>query len=125
MNWYMEVLRKYFVFNGRARRKEYWMFYLFNLLISIGLLIVDNLIGTFSAESGFGLLSTIYGLAVLIPGLAVCVRRLHDTGRSGWWILIALVPFVGPIVLLVFMVLDSEAGTNAYGPNPKAVVPVV
>jgi len=125
MNWYMEVLRKYFVFNGRARRKEYWMFYLFNLLISIGLLIVDNLIGTFSADSGLGLLSTIYGLAVLIPGLAVCVRRLHDTGRSGWWILIALVPFVGPIVLLVFMVLDSEAGTNAYGPNPKAVVPVV
>ena len=123
MNYYMDVLRKYFVFSGRARRKEYWMFILFNILISIGLSIVDRVTGLYSAESGVGLLSTIYSLAVLIPSIAVGVRRLHDTNRSGWWMLICLVPFIGSIVLLVFFVLDSDPGTNQYGPNPKLAGP--
>jgi len=123
MNYYMDVLRKYFVFSGRARRKEYWMFFLFNLLATIVLVFIDSAIGMYSAENGIGLLSGLYSLAVLIPSISVGVRRLHDTGKSGWWMLIALVPFIGSIVLLVFFVLDSDPGSNQYGPNPKSVGP--
>jgi uncharacterized membrane protein YhaH (DUF805 family) len=120
MSWYLEVLKKYAVFEGRARRKEYWFFYLINLVIIFVLILIDSLIGTFSPEAGIGLFSGLYALAVFIPSIAVIVRRLHDTGRSGWWILIALVPIIGSIVLLIFMLLDSEPGANQYGPNPKA-----
>ena len=120
LSWYLEVLKKYAVFSGRARRKEYWMFLLINVLISVVLIAIDGLIGTFSPQTGFGLLQGLYSLAVLIPSIAVTVRRLHDTGRSGWWILIALIPFIGAIVLLIFMALDSEPGANQYGLNPKA-----
>jgi|SRR5690625_3002426 len=119
MNWYLEVLKKYAVFSGRARRKEYWFFVLFNIIISIVLAVIDSVTGSFSPEAGTGLLGWIYTLAVLIPGIAVSVRRLHDTGRSGWWLLIALVPLIGAIVLLVFMVQDSKPGQNQYGANPK------
>ncbi len=119
MNWYLEVLKKYAVFSGRARRKEYWYFVLFNIIISIVLAVIDGVTGSFSAEAGMGLLGGIYTLAVLIPGIAVSVRRLHDTERSGWWLLIALVPLIGVIVLLVFMVQDSKLGQNQYGANPK------
>jgi uncharacterized membrane protein YhaH (DUF805 family) len=119
MNWYLEVLKKYAVFSGRARRKEYWFFTLFSTLISIALAIVDNMMGTVSAEAGTGLLGGLYSLAVLIPSLAVSVRRLHDTDHSGWWLLIALAPCVGVIVLLVLMVTDSTPGNNQYGPSPK------
>src|SRR4051812_6343014 len=108
MSWYLEVLKKYAVFDGRARRKEYWMFFLFNLLISVVLIAVDALIGIFSPQAGVGVLQGLYSLAVLIPSIAVTVRRLHDTGRTGWWILIGLIPVIGGIVLLIFMVLDSE-----------------
>lgn len=119
MNWYLEVLKKYAVFSGRARRKEYWFFVLFNIIISIVLAVIDGVTGSFSPEAGMGLLRGIYTLAVLIPGIAVSVRRLHDTERSGWWLLIALVPLIGAIVLLVFMVQDSKPGQNQYGANPK------
>ncbi len=119
MSWYLEVLKKYAVFDGRARRKEYWMFFLINLLISVVLIAIDSLIGTFS-QTGFGLPQGLYSLAVLIPSIAVTVRRLHDIGRTGWWILIGLIPVIGGIVLLIFMVLDSQPGVNQYGPNPKA-----
>jgi uncharacterized membrane protein YhaH (DUF805 family) len=119
MHWYIEVLRKYAVFGGRARRKEYWFFVLFNILISIGLGIIDGITGTYNVEVGIGLLGSIYALAVLIPSIAVTVRRLHDVDRSGWWILIAFIPIIGAIVLLVFMVLDSNSGPNRFGENPK------
>jgi len=119
MNWYIDVLKKYAVFQGRARRKEYWFFVLFNVIISIGLTIVDVMIGTFNAETGIAYLSTLYSLAVLIPSIAVSVRRLHDTDRTGWWLFIALIPLIGLIVLLVFMFLDSQPGDNKYGANPK------
>ncbi|TAK60993.1 DUF805 domain-containing protein [Methylobacter sp.] len=119
MNWYLETLKKYAVFSGRARRKEYWYFFLFNFLISILLVVIDSAMGTVSAETGLGLLSGIYSLAVLIPGISVTVRRLHDTDRSGWWCFIALIPVIGGIVLLIFMALDSTPGDNQYGPNPK------
>ena len=119
MNWYLEALKKYAVFSGRARRKEYWYFFLFNILISIVLAVIDGMTGTLDAEAGIGLLGGIYGLAVLIPGLAVSVRRLHDTDRSGWWLLIVLIPLIGAIVILVFMVQDSKPNENQYGSNPK------
>jgi uncharacterized membrane protein YhaH (DUF805 family) len=122
MNWYFEVLKKYAVFSGRARRMEYWMFALFNSIISIVLAILDAALG-FSDKGGGGPLGGLYSLAVLIPGLAVSVRRLHDIGRSGWWLFIGLIPCVGVIVLLVFMVQDSDPGENQYGPNPKAELP--
>jgi uncharacterized membrane protein YhaH (DUF805 family) len=112
MNWYLEVLKKYAVVSGRARRSEYWYFVLFNLIIFIILTIIDYAINS-------AILSTIYSLAVLIPSIAVAVRRLHDTNRTGWWLLIGLIPIIGFIVLLIFMVQDSQKGENQYGPNPK------
>ena len=112
MNWYLDVLKKYAVFEGRARRTEYWMFLLFNVIVSI-------VLGAVDFATGIGVLGIIYTLAVFIPGLAVAVRRLHDTDRSGWWMLILLVPLIGFIVFLVFMCLDSTQGNNQYGPNPK------
>jgi len=120
MNWYLEVFKKYAVFSGRSRRKEYWYFVLFNLIACIILAIIDVLTGTYSAHTGMGLLGAVYGLAVLVPGIAVSVRRLHDTGRSGWWLLLAFIPVIGGLVLLIFMLQDSKPGENQYGPNPKA-----
>jgi uncharacterized membrane protein YhaH (DUF805 family) len=118
MDWYLGVLKKYTVFTGRARRREYWMFVLFNIIISVVLSIIDRVIG--NPEMGLGILGTLYALAVLVPSLAVGVRRLHDTNRSGWWLLIGLIPCIGFIVLIIFTVQDSQAGDNQYGPNPKA-----
>ena len=119
MSWYLQALKKYAVFSGRSRRMEYWYFVLFNIIVSIVLGAIDALLGTLGSGMGVGLLSGIYGLAILIPSLAVTVRRLHDIDRSGWWILIGLVPLIGAIVLLVFALLDSTPGSNQYGPNPK------
>lgn len=122
MNWYLDVLKKYAEFSGRARRKEYWMFALFNLIIFVALMIFSAVIASMDESLGMigSLLILVYSLAILLPGLAVAVRRLHDTGRSGWWFLIAFVPF-GGIVLLVFTVQDSAPGENQYGKNPKGV----
>ena len=119
MSWYLQALKKYAVFSGRSRRMEYWYFVLFNIIVSIVLGTIDALLGTLGSGMGVGLLSGIYGLAILIPSLAVTVRRLHDTDRSGWWILIALVPLIGTIVILVFALLEGTPGSNQYGPNPK------
>lgn len=120
MNWYLNVLKNYATFTGRARRKEYWMFTLFNFIAVVILSILDGVLGLVSYETGFGVLSGLYSLAVLLPSLAVLVRRLHDTDRSGWWVLISLVPLVGVIVLFVFTCLDSKAGDNKFGAYPKA-----
>ncbi len=114
MNWYLDVLKKYVEFNGRARRKEYWFFMLFNVIISIVLGVIDGFIGM-----DIGILGAIYSLAVFLPSLAVTIRRLHDTDRSGWWVLIGLIPLVGGIVLLVFMCLDGNSGDNRFGADPK------
>ena len=119
MNWYLEVLKKYAVFDGRAQRAEYWYFFLFSMIISLVFVAIDIATGSFNQESGFGLLSGIYTLAVLIPTIAVGVRRLHDTNRTGWWMLLALVPLIGFIVLIVFFVIDSDPSANEYGENPK------
>lgn len=113
MQWYLKVLKNYIGFQGRARRKEYWMFFLFNFLITMLLSIIEVMFGL------GGILSGIYGLFVLLPSIAVNVRRLHDIGRTGWWMLLSFIPLVGLIVLLIFAVLDSQPGENKYGPNPK------
>ena len=119
MSWYIKVLKNYAVFEGRASRKEYWMFFLCSLVVSVALSIVDMATGITNNGNPFGI-STLYALAVLLPGIAVSVRRLHDTGRSGWSLLLALIPFVGAILLLVYYCQDSQPGDNQYGPNPKA-----
>ena len=118
MSWYVQALRKYAVFSGRARRKEYWFFVLFNLLIIAGLTLIDTFVGTYDAAREVGLLSGLYNLGMILPSLAVKTRRLHDSGRTAWWLLIGLVPVIGAIVLLVFFVLDSQSGDNIYGRNP-------
>jgi uncharacterized membrane protein YhaH (DUF805 family) len=111
MNWYLEVLKKYAVFSGRAGRSEYWMFLLFNIMITFVIGLIEGFVGS------PGIVSLLYGLAVLVPAIGVSVRRLHDTNRSGWWLLISFVPFIGTIVLLVFMTLESQYGDNRFGPN--------
>ena len=114
-------LSKYVGFSGRARRSEYWYFALFTFLVSVVSTIFDVVLGTdYEGAASGGLINTVASLALFLPSLAVGVRRLHDTDRSGWWMLITLVPFIGVIVLLVFMLLDSQPGTNRFGPNPKA-----
>ncbi|MDD5009017.1 MAG: DUF805 domain-containing protein [Syntrophorhabdaceae bacterium] len=120
MNWYLQALKKYAVFSGRARRKEYWYFFLFNFIVGLVLGFIDGLVGTSSKGAGIGLLGSIYVLAVFVPGIAVSVRRLHDTNRSGWWLLIVLIPIIGAIILLVFMMQGSRKDENRYGPNPTA-----
>lgn len=112
MNWYTLVLTKYAVFDGRARRTEYWMYTLFNVIIAVVLSLIDR-------AMGHHFLYPLYALAVLLPSIGVSIRRLHDTDRSGWWLLLAFVPIVGGIVLLVFMCMDSQPGGNQYGANPK------
>lgn len=121
MNWYITAVKKYATFSGRARRKEYWYFFLFNVLISLSLSFVDSLTGSFDPDTGYGLLSGIYSLALFIPGIAVSVRRLHDTGRTGWWLFILLIPIIGVLVLLYFTVSDGNPGTNEYGADPKGI----
>ncbi|HED38054.1 MAG TPA: DUF805 domain-containing protein [Ignavibacteria bacterium] len=116
MNYYLEVLKKYAVFSGRARRAEYWYFALFNAIISIILSIISIAIG-----DKLIILWIVYSLAVLIPSIAVSVRRMHDIGKNGWTILIGLIPLIGLIWLFVLTVLDSNPGENKYGSNPKGV----
>jgi uncharacterized membrane protein YhaH (DUF805 family) len=122
MNWYLDAWKNYINFQGRARRKAYWMFVLFNLIALVVLSFIESAIGL-SGQNGYGILTGLYTLAIILPLIALAVRRLHDTGRSGWWILIGLVPLVGPIVLIVFYVTDSQPGSNEYGPNPKESAP--
>ena len=121
MNWYLIALKKYAVFSGRSRRKEYWYFYLFYILFIFVLTFIDIMIGTYDAVAEIGLIGGVFVLFMLIPLLAASVRRLHDTDRSGWWLLIALIPLIGAIVILVFTLQDSKPGENQYGSNPKEV----
>lgn len=120
MNYYLHVLRNYTNFSGRARRKEYWMFVLFNFIFVVIAAVLDNVLGlTFAPGIPYGWIYLLYTLFVLLPSLAVGVRRLHDIGKSGWWLLIALIPLIGGIWLLVLLVTDGNAGDNEYGPDPK------
>ncbi|NML69720.1 DUF805 domain-containing protein [Chryseobacterium sp. RP-3-3] len=120
MKWYLKVLKQYADFTGRARRTEYWMYILFNMIFAIIAAVLDNLLGLkFNQEIPYGFIYLIYGLATFIPGLAVMVRRLHDVDKSGWWVFISLIPIVGTIWLLVLLATDGTPGANQYGVNPK------
>ncbi len=116
----------YSKFKGRSRRSEYWWIQLFlvltNLAVAgIDLVLMNGDVERFIANGGGGIVGLIWILVTIVPALAVLVRRLHDTGKSGWWVLIGFVPLVGGIVLLVFTVLDSDAGGNKFGESPKAL----
>lgn len=117
MNWYLEVLKKYAVFSGRARRKEYWFFALFNTIVYILFGVLAGVMGQDSA-SIVGILIFIYALGVLLPAIGVTIRRLHDIDKSGWWILVSFVPFIGGIVLFIFTVLPGTPGPNNFGEDP-------
>lgn len=125
MEWYLKVLKRYVDFNGRSQRKEYWMFQLFNLLAMVVLGIVSILVFGGGTEDGgpADILGGVYGLAVFLPSLGVTVRRLHDIGKSGWWVLLGFIPLIGMLVLIFFFAKDSQPETNQYGPNPKAGLP--
>ncbi|MDD2805830.1 MAG: DUF805 domain-containing protein [Elusimicrobiales bacterium] len=123
MDWYLAALKNYVGFSGRARRKEYWLFFLFNLLAVFGLSFVDIVSGLYSKSLGAGLFGGAYSLLVLLPSIAVSVRRLHDTARSAWWLLLAIVPFIGPLALVVIYCLEGTPGENEYGGDPKAPAP--
>jgi uncharacterized membrane protein YhaH (DUF805 family) len=123
MEWYLMALKRYAEFNGRSRRKEYWLFTLYNIVIFMVLYLAGLvLLLRSSIYVVFFGLAFLYWLAVLVPGLAVCVRRLHDIDKSGWFILISLIPAVGGIILIVLLCLDGTPGDNRYGPSPKAIV---
>ncbi|WP_025273439.1 DUF805 domain-containing protein [Haloglycomyces albus] len=116
MNWYLTAWKKYAVFSGRSRRRELWWFILINAIIGL-------ILSTLAQQTDgwfWSVITWIYGVLIIIPSIAVQVRRLHDTGRTGWWWFIGFIPIVGTIILIVFWLFDSEAGTNRYGPNPKA-----
>ena len=119
MKWWVAAMKKYTDFSGRARRAEYWMFTLLNFIIAIVTIVLDNVLGTASEELGYGLIKLefglifgLFGLATIIPALAVTVRRLHDVGKSGWWMFISLIPLIGCIWLFVLTVTDSQTGDN-------------
>lgn len=118
MEHFVGAYKKYADFTGRARRKEYWMFYLFYVLAFIPLTIVDAVLGMYNADARIGLLGGLFALASFVPSIAITARRLHDTNRSGWWQLILLIHFIGPIVLLVFLVLRGDIGDNRFGNDP-------
>tara|TARA_R110002153_G_scaffold6556_17_gene30071 strand:- start:14081 stop:14419 length:339 start_codon:yes stop_codon:yes gene_type:complete len=108
VDYFIGALKKYADFTGRARRHEYWMFILIYMIINFVLAVL-----------GLNIISMIFGLALLVPSISIAARRLHDTGRTGWWQLIALIPLIGIIILIVFLVQDSH-DTNEYGVNPKS-----
>jgi len=129
MEWMVMPLKRYADFSGRSRRKEYWMFVLLQLLIIIGICIIAVIFGGFSPDisggmpAGGGLLMGLLGLftlAFIIPSIAVQVRRFHDQDKSGWFVLLNLIPYIGGLVVLVFMCLDGTRGTNRFGEDPKA-----
>jgi len=123
-NWYLDAVKnKYAKFDSRARRKEFWFFVLMNLILVAGFSFIDGVFGTYNSGIGMGLFSGIYFIAVLIPAIAVSVRRLHDSSLSGFWILLGFIPIVGAIILIILYVRDSTPEQNEYGPNPKTDSP--
>jgi uncharacterized membrane protein YhaH (DUF805 family) len=116
--WKLVVTERYAKFDGRANRAEFWWFTLFNFIVNA----VLNVLG--QASDLFMVVGILYSLALLIPSIAVGMRRLHDVNRSGWWLLISLVPCVGIIVLIVFFATEGDRGPNQYGPPPSAITTI-
>lgn len=124
MQYYLHVLRNFSSFSTRARRKEYWMFVLVNLGISIGLMALDNVFGLTYTGASSGPLTSLYSLVVLVPSIAVAVRRLHDINKPGWWLLVAFVPVLGALYLLYLFCQEGTRGENEYGADPKGAAAV-
>jgi uncharacterized membrane protein YhaH (DUF805 family) len=118
MSWFLFCLRNYTKFTGRASRREFWSFYLLFFLTYIILALLDSLLGKFSWEKGMGPLSGIFALATVVPSLAAGARRLHDTGRSGWWQILYPVPLVGFVIVMVLLAWRGQANENRFGPPP-------
>ena len=120
MKWYLKVVRdNYANFQGRARRQEYWMFTLFNAIFIFALIIISGMLVEATDSPALMSLYLIYAIGVFIPSLAVAVRRLHDTGKSGWYYFISFIPLIGGIWLIVLLATEGDNGTNQYGPDPK------
>ena len=119
MEWYIKGINSYSDFNSRARRKEYWMFTLWNIIFALLASLLDYSFGIVYPLVGYGPLYIAYALFVLVPGIAVAVRRLHDTGKSGWMYLVAFIPIAGLIWLLILFIKEGDQGNNAYGEDPK------
>ena len=119
MKYFLYCLQHYADFTGRARRSEYWYFVLFNFIVSILIGLSLGVIAGLLNVPALVYLAYLWSLAVFIPSLAVSVRRLHDIGRSGWWLLLSLIPLVGAIILIIWYCKDSQPGANQYGSNPK------
>lgn len=120
MHWYLDAMRKYFVFDGRSQREAFWYFTLVNSVFAIIAAITDSILGITFGDSPYGLISFLYLLAVLCPSLALSVRRLHDIDKSAWYILLAMIPVVGPIWLLVLYCQRGTGGDNRFGLDPLA-----
>jgi uncharacterized membrane protein YhaH (DUF805 family) len=116
VHWYTDVIRRYTDFDGRADRPEFWWFALINVIVSLVLWVIG--IALIGGVSGGQILAVLYGLVTLLPVLGVEIRRLHDTNRSGWWILISLIPIIGGITLIVFLAGAGTRGPNRFGPEP-------
>jgi len=119
MNYYLKCLQNYANFNGRARRAEYWYFFLFNVIFALAAMILDNVAGLANGTTGYGPIYVLYSLFAFLPGLANSVRRMHDIGKSGWMILVGLIPLIGAIWLLILFATEGNKGENEYGPDPK------
>lgn len=122
MEWMTLPLKRYAEFTGRSRRKEYWMFFLGVIIVTIILSILEGITGLSGMIGPYGPLTTIFLLGIIVPSIAVQVRRFHDQDKSGWFVLLGLIPFVGGIIVLVFMCLEGTNGQNQYGPDPKGGV---
>ena len=123
MEYFISAIKQYVVFKGRARRKEFWYFYLISLVISLALAFLDHQMGTFNPEMGGGLLGGVYGIFIFLPSLSLTVRRIHDTSHSGYWAFILLIPIIGFLAILFFASMDSKPGSNEYGISPKEPAP--
>lgn len=119
MEWMMMPLQRYADFSGRSRRKEYWMFVLGVIIVAIVLSVIEGVLGLTGMIGPYGPLSALFLLAIIIPGIAVQVRRFHDQDKSGWFVLLGFIPIVGGLIVLVFMCLEGTRGPNQYGPDPK------
>ena len=118
VEWAKRPLQKYAEFTGRASRPEYWWFVLAQIVVMLVAMFLDSMLGTDFGDSGYGFIYLVVALALVVPAIAVGIRRLHDTDRSGWWLLIALIPIVGAIILIVFLASEGTKGDNQYGPPP-------
>ena len=119
MEWMMMPLQRYADFSGRSRRKEYWMFFLFVIIVALVLGIIEGVLGLTGMIGPYGPLTALFLLGIIIPGIAVQVRRFHDQDKTGWFVLLGLIPIVGGLIVLVFMCLEGTRGPNQYGPDPK------